>query len=329
MKTAVETVFVGEGPTLQSPLPADVPSHYLVDPVACTPASGWEKEQVESQVGLVREGSSRPELRFQELRRAERLASGSMHRPRQSASSSGPERADDLRGVRGGTAEARSLYQSLRSGYHAVPASVSRDLPGPLRQQRSTRSAASTVSRPSSRVHAYADRVVVRQDGRVVSERPRALQPRHDSLRSLASRCRCSPVSQAHSAIALPSRPPYCRPPSRAPVPRELARTNDGDRQMSSTSSSQSAHRRAADGRAGLRRSARPRRPLRRRHPRRSRPPAQLQTTNHHRHAGPGWPFAVPQFPDCARYDPLKKTFRGRTQGIDLMGGLPALRHEG
>jgi len=24
--------------------------HYLVDPVACTPASGWEKGQVENQV---------------------------------------------------------------------------------------------------------------------------------------------------------------------------------------------------------------------------------------------------------------------------------------
>jgi transposase len=27
-------------------------SHYLIDPVACTPASGWEKGQVENQVGL-------------------------------------------------------------------------------------------------------------------------------------------------------------------------------------------------------------------------------------------------------------------------------------
>jgi len=29
--------------------------HYLVEPTACTPASGWEKGQVENQVGLVRE----------------------------------------------------------------------------------------------------------------------------------------------------------------------------------------------------------------------------------------------------------------------------------
>jgi len=28
--------------------------HYLVDPVACPPASGWEKGQVENQVGVIR-----------------------------------------------------------------------------------------------------------------------------------------------------------------------------------------------------------------------------------------------------------------------------------
>src|SRR5262249_58628851 len=39
-------------------------SHYLVDPVACTPASGWEKGQVENQVGLVRERFFTPRLRF-------------------------------------------------------------------------------------------------------------------------------------------------------------------------------------------------------------------------------------------------------------------------
>lgn len=30
-------------------------NHYLFKPVACTPASGWEKGQVENQVGNVRE----------------------------------------------------------------------------------------------------------------------------------------------------------------------------------------------------------------------------------------------------------------------------------
>jgi hypothetical protein len=39
-------------------------SHYLIDPVACTPASAWEKGQVENQVGLVRERFFTPRLGF-------------------------------------------------------------------------------------------------------------------------------------------------------------------------------------------------------------------------------------------------------------------------
>jgi transposase len=54
MKTAVETVFVGKD-RLYIRRFLQMCSHYLVDPVACTPASGWEKGQVENQVGLVRE----------------------------------------------------------------------------------------------------------------------------------------------------------------------------------------------------------------------------------------------------------------------------------
>jgi len=29
-------------------------NHYVMEPVACTPASGWEKEQVENQVQFLR-----------------------------------------------------------------------------------------------------------------------------------------------------------------------------------------------------------------------------------------------------------------------------------
>src|SRR5712671_5071654 len=54
MKTAVETIFVGKQ-RLYNRRFLQMCSHYLVDPVACTPASGWEKGQVENQVGLVRE----------------------------------------------------------------------------------------------------------------------------------------------------------------------------------------------------------------------------------------------------------------------------------
>ena len=63
MKTAVDTIFVGRERAYNRRF-LQLCSHYLVDPVACTPASGWEKGQVENQVGLVRERFFTPRLRF-------------------------------------------------------------------------------------------------------------------------------------------------------------------------------------------------------------------------------------------------------------------------
>ena len=54
MKTAVDTIFVGKDRQYNRRF-LQMCSHHLVDPIACTPASGWEKGQVENQVGLVRE----------------------------------------------------------------------------------------------------------------------------------------------------------------------------------------------------------------------------------------------------------------------------------
>ncbi len=50
MKTAVDAIFVGKERHYNRRF-LQMCSHYLVEPVACTPASGWEKGQVENQVG--------------------------------------------------------------------------------------------------------------------------------------------------------------------------------------------------------------------------------------------------------------------------------------
>jgi transposase len=63
MKTAVETIFAGKDRQYNRRF-LQMCGHYLVEPVACTPASGWEKGQVENQVGLVRECFFTPRLRF-------------------------------------------------------------------------------------------------------------------------------------------------------------------------------------------------------------------------------------------------------------------------
>ena len=53
MKTAVSTVFVGKKRGYNRRF-QEMCSHHLVEPVACTPGAGWEKGQVERQVGDVR-----------------------------------------------------------------------------------------------------------------------------------------------------------------------------------------------------------------------------------------------------------------------------------
>jgi len=53
-KTIVDTVFVGKERKFNRRFMA-LANHYLFEPVACTPAAGWEKGQVENQVGNIRE----------------------------------------------------------------------------------------------------------------------------------------------------------------------------------------------------------------------------------------------------------------------------------
>jgi transposase len=99
MKTAVETILVGKERVYNRRF-LQMCGHYLVDPVACTPASGWEK-------GPGRE-PGRPGPRallhataaLQDARRAECLAAGQVHRLRQGTPPSGTDRANSLGGVR-------------------------------------------------------------------------------------------------------------------------------------------------------------------------------------------------------------------------------------
>ena len=69
MKTAVGTIFVGRKRAHGRRF-MRMCSHCLVDPVACTPASGWETGQFENQLDLVRKRFFTPRVRvkgFDEL----------------------------------------------------------------------------------------------------------------------------------------------------------------------------------------------------------------------------------------------------------------------
>jgi transposase len=66
MRTAVETVFVGRAREYNRRF-LQLCSHHLVEPVACTPAAGWEKGQVENQVGNMRDLMFRPRPKVKSL----------------------------------------------------------------------------------------------------------------------------------------------------------------------------------------------------------------------------------------------------------------------
>ena len=64
LKTVVDAILVGKERQFNRRFMA-LANHYLFEPVACTPASGWEKGQIENQVGNVREWLFTPLARFE------------------------------------------------------------------------------------------------------------------------------------------------------------------------------------------------------------------------------------------------------------------------
>lgn len=63
LKTVVDTIYQGKERQFNRRF-LSMANHYLFEPVACTPASGWEKGQVENQVGNIREWLFTPLARF-------------------------------------------------------------------------------------------------------------------------------------------------------------------------------------------------------------------------------------------------------------------------
>ncbi len=226
MKTAVDAVHVGKKRKYNRRF-LQMCSHYLVDPVACTPASGWEKGQVENQVGLVRKRMFTPRVRaksYHELNgwlldRCITFAKAHRH----------PERSEEtVWEVFESEREQLVPYAGHFDGFHAVPATVSKTCL--VRFDNNKYSVeANAVGRPVE-VQAYADRIVIRQDGRIVAEHERSFgrgvtvyNPWH-----------YVPVL-ARKPGALRNGAPFkdwVLPSAMEQVRRKLARTEDGNRQM-------------------------------------------------------------------------------------------------
>lgn len=66
MKTAVKSIGIGKDREFNDQF-LGMMNHFLIEPVACTPASGWEKGQVERQVRTLRKKLFEPMLSFETL----------------------------------------------------------------------------------------------------------------------------------------------------------------------------------------------------------------------------------------------------------------------
>jgi transposase len=226
MKTAVETVFIGKDRQFNRRF-LRLCGHYLVEPTACTPAAGWEKGQVENQVGLVRERFFTPRLRvasYDELNawlldRCVTYARAHQH----------PELAEHT---------VWQVFEAERprlvpiagpfDGFHAVQASVSKTCQ--VRFDNNKYSVASrAVGRPVE-IQAYADRIVIRQDGVIVAEHAR----RFGRGETVYDPWHYVPVL-ARKPGALRNGAPFKNWPLPASLERvrcKLKSSEDGDRQM-------------------------------------------------------------------------------------------------
>ena len=158
MKTAVETIFIGKDRQYNHRF-LQMCSHHLIEPVACTPASGWEKGQVENQVGFVRERFFTPRLRFKSydelsawlLDKCLSWAKAHAHpeRPEQTIWEVFEEERPKL-----------IPYRGRFDGFHALPASVSKTCLVRFDNNKYSVSA-SAVDRTSKKLSSLMQRVLV------------------------------------------------------------------------------------------------------------------------------------------------------------------------
>ena len=321
MKTAVDTIFVGKDRAYNRRF-QQMCGHYLVDPVACTPASGWEKGQVENQVGVIRRRFFTPRPRFKSYAELnawllDRCVAWAKAHPH-------PEFRDRTT-WQVFEEERPSLvpYVGPFDGFHAVPASVSKTCLVRFDNNRYSVDARA-VGRPVE-IRAYAERIEFWQDGKIVRAHDRAFgrgRTVYDPLHYI-------PVL-ARKPGALRNGAPFKDwelPPALRRVQRKLGRVPNGDRQMVDilgvvlTDGLDAVEAACAEALGEGVHSA----------------DVILNILARRREPAPPLTIATPEalrltcepVADCARYDSLRRHDHGKIAGSGRDGPAQALRHEG
>lgn len=169
LKTVVTKILMGKGRTFNRRF-QNLASHYLFEPVACTPAAGWEKGQVENQVKFIRQRLFVPRLKFADIDelnqwlsdRCRTLAAGHRH----------PEFRD--RTVAECFAEEKHHLMAVIApfdGYKELPARVTTTSLISYDSNRYSVNASAVGKIVMMR--AYAERIVIVHDGSIIGEHRR------------------------------------------------------------------------------------------------------------------------------------------------------------
>ena len=172
LKTVVTKVLIGKDRVFNRRF-QNLASHYLFEPVACTPAAGWEKGQVENQVKVVRNRIFVKRRRFADLEELNEWLEAECRN--HAATARHPERKD--RTIDEVFAEEKghllSLPVSPFDGYQESVARVSSQLL--IGFDRNRYSVNAVAVRKTVAVRVYADRIIVVFNDRVVGVHRRHL----------------------------------------------------------------------------------------------------------------------------------------------------------
>ncbi len=164
LKTVVSKVLLGRDRVFNRRF-QNLASHYLFEPVACTPAAGWEKGQIERQVGFVRQrffAKRRKFADFDELNQwladqCRTVAAGHRH-----PEYPGQTVAEVFAREQASLVRVKVLFD----GYQEIPAKAS--FTSLVSFDRNRYSVHVTAAGKPVMVRAYADRLIIVHDGEVV-----------------------------------------------------------------------------------------------------------------------------------------------------------------
>jgi len=226
LKPAVDAIFVGKERRYNRRFLV-MCNHYLIEPTACTPAAGWEKGQVENQVGNVREWLFTPKLRCADLVELNaHLAARCEELARERAHPEQPERK--ILDVWNEERTALRLMPAVFDGFAERSSRISATCL--VSFERNRYSVECRYVGQVATIRAYADRLVVVCRGELIAEHPRSF----DRGRTL--------YNPWHYVAALERKPGALRngapfkdwnlPGSMTRLRERLARHADGDRQF-------------------------------------------------------------------------------------------------